>query len=392
MNFLKNNALMFYGHWFFTSFTLNLFFIFGALLVYSKTESVFLTLFFYLLIYVSIIFSNTVFLKIFINALNRFGFKKVMVVGLIVLSGSYFLLFFTSNDVRFFNLIIFCAAILNGMSSNLYYMPAGTVRLNFIGKSKKPGFVSALYSANGIFSGILAVILALMFNLRQELDLLFLFAGASLIMSCLFLYYVEMKKQIYRIHLREYVSRLSFWEHLACAETTHELRTIALPLVILFSLGSISKSIWISGVVAIGTILIISITGHLKDKNNNFLLYAATLGSFFGWMAYLFVDSEAGFIVAGILTGMTYKMINSNFEARMGRCVANSECGLDVRLAFNFSQILGRILIVVLLIGLYFFTGNIGKSILFLGFVFLIPKVAYALGKIDKLKRDANKR
>jgi MFS family permease len=310
-----------------------------------------------------------------------------MVIGLIVLSASYMLLFFIPNNVELLNWIIFFAAILNGVGSNLYYMPAGTVRLRLIGKSKRPGFVSALYSANGILSGILAVVLALVFNFKKEIDLLFLFAGMSLIVSCCFLYFVRVKKVKYEIGLKEYLQKLSFFEHLACAETTHELRTVALPLVVLFSFGSIDKSIWISGVVAIGTILMINATGKLKDKNNNFLLHVAIVGAFLGWASYLFVGSEIGFIVAGIVTGMTYKMINSNFEARMGRCVANSECGLDVKLAFNFSQIMGRVFIVIFLIILYFCSGDFGKNVLFLGFALLIPKIIYTLRRIDELKK-----
>ena len=383
---IKKNLFLFFSLRFFTSLSLGLYFVFGSLLIYDKSHSITVTLLFNLVNYAGLILLDSICLPITQKIINVLGPKKCMTAGLLVLSFSYIFLFAISPLTSHFIFWLLAIALLNSIGSNFYWLFSNTTYYLLIGNSLRPASFSALLSTNSTLAGIAAVIIGLLFNYQKNIDGIFLSQGVILAAAIISLLLMNLPRPVYKIKFPDYLKKLSFFEHLAAMELNHELATTALPLVILLSFQSISKSFVINGIVAAGTIFIINIAGYLKDKNSNALIYVSSIISMVGWLLYAFIHTAASFIVIGILVGFGYQIVSTIFDGRLGRQFSNSGRGLEMQLSFNFSQILGRIIIILMLLFIYLLTHNISQMILISGAVFLLPKIIYDLRSIDSPK------
>lgn len=376
----KKHLILFHLHKFFTRFGLNIFFAFGVLVLYAITNSVYITLMFLLVQYLSIIILNTVFLNVTLNILNKFDIKRVMFFGLFIFGMTFIIIPQLNNNSQYFVLTLLIISTLAALGANLYYTPGEMARLNYIGSSKKPGLSASLFNSNATIAGLMASFITLYINKTASIILLFILAGASFVLSFSFLYFVQLEFKKFDTKFSKYIKKLHTKEHLACMELNHELYNVGIPFVILFTLGSINKSISIIAVSSVLTLIIINFAGIFKDKNNNAFLYIAAMVQIGAWASYVFVKSPIGFITLGILISSSYKVINSTYEAKLGQRLADGDA-MDIKLSSNFSQILGRIIILIMLLLIYIIVGTIPKEILMLGSIFIIPRILFTLKK-----------
>lgn len=381
MKYNTKNLILFHLHKFLTEFGLNIFFAFGALVLYAMTKSVYITLIFLFVKYLSIITLNSVFLNMTLAIMNRFNIKLVMFFGLIIFGITFIIIPNLNINSEYFFILLMIISTLAALGANLYYTPEELTRFNYIGSSKKPGLSSSLFASNAIMSSLTASFIAIYINKTTSITLLFTLAGLSFILSFVFLYSIQFNFKKYSTKFSKYIKKLSFKEHLACMELNHELYNVGLPFVILFSFASIQKSIYIVAISSIATLIFINFAGIFKDKNNNVPLYVAGLIQIISWIGYIFIDSIAGFVILGILISSSYKIIGSAYEAKLGYKLANGN-SMDIKLSSNFSQISGRMIVLIILIFTYAFFKTIPKEILALGSVFIIPKILFTLKDI----------
>jgi MFS family permease len=380
----KKNLVLFFALRFFTSLTLGLYFAFGSLLVYNKTHSIILTLIYNLVNYLGLVLLNSVLLPVTLKAVNFFGPKRCMAAGLVVLSLSYLMLFQIQASATYFAFILLLIALLNSLGSNLYYILSNTTYYLVIGNSDRPGMLSALLSTNSTVAGIIAAIVGLLFNQWQIVGYIFLAQGLLLIIGVAALMLMDLPQPVYEIKFPHYLKKLSLYEHLAAMELNHELATTAVPLIVLLKFNSLDKSFLVNSLVLLGTIVAVNLAGYLKDKNNNMFLYIASGIGVVGWIMYLFADTPGSFIILGILVGVSYKAIGTAFDGRLGRKFSNSGAGLEMQLSFNFSQILGRVFIIIGLLLTYLISGSIDTLFLITGSLLIIPKIIFAFKNIDQ--------
>lgn len=382
----KKDIMIYLMHKFFSNFTLNLFFIFWALLIYKKTNSMWLTLSYYLVHYIFIVLNISLLLKLFLKILNNLKTKFTMILWLILISFWYILLFSIPSDLNFYKIILFWIAFLIAIWSNFYYIPFNTINFLLIWNSKNPWIWASFLSSNSIFAWIIASILALFMNLNDNISLLLLIAWISLLTSCIFLYFINIPHKNLDIKFSSYIKLIPFKDGLGFMELTHEIKNIWLPLVTFYSFHSLSTSVNVSSLIALWTILVVFFAWHLKDKENNILFIICSILWVISWFAYSIISSEMLFIILGIIVWLTYKVINTNFEANFWRKLSNSWKEIDFSLANDFYKISWRIIVIVILILTYYLTQNIGQLVLILWWIFLIPKVFYWMKKMDLLK------
>lgn len=334
----------------------------------------------------SLLIINSLLLSPFLQIVNSFQAKWIMILGLLVIAISYFTLFKVSNSMPFFLPILFATAVLNSIGSNFYFTLSDTIYYSIIGNSLTPASFSGLFSAIIAISGLASAVIGLELNRVGMQNTLFAVASVGVIIAIIPLITIAIPKAQYQVSFSSYLSRLSFWEHIVSMELSHELMYTATPLVLLLAFNSTGKSFLISGIILISTIFFSYITGYLKDRGNNTILYIAALLSIASWAAYAFIgENLKAFILLGITTAIACQIIGTAFDARIGRRFINSGAAFEANLAFNFSKIFGRITVIVILLTTYVVTNNLDKVILVLGVLFILPKVFYGISDIENL-------
>jgi len=381
----KKDIWIYLAHKFFSNFTLNLFFIFWALLIYEKTGSMLLTLLFYLLHYLSILATISVLLNIFVYVLNKYKIKITMIIWLLLVSLSYILLFTVPSNAYLYEWILFFIAFIMAVWSSFYYIPFNTINFTLIWNSNKPWIWASFLSSNSIFAWIIASFLAISMNITNNIKLLLLFAWVSLLISCILLYFISIPHNKLDIKFSSFIRLIPFKDSFAFMELSHEMKNIWLPIVAFYLFWSLWTSIEVSSFIALWTIITIFFAGHLKDKNNNLFLIISSIIGLLCRFSFWLVSDKISFVVLGIIIWLTYKVINTNFEANFWRKLSNSSTKLEFSLANDFSKISWRVIVILVLLWLYFLTNSVSQYVLVLWWLFLIPKIILSMRKIDNL-------
>jgi hypothetical protein len=338
---------------------------------------------------VSIVLTLTSGFNFFISRLNEFGLKKAMTLGLVLIALADLGLFFIPSDINvsIFITLIFTLAAIRSFSANFYYTPANAVRFELIGLSQKPGYLSALVTNTGVFSGLVAVGVGLALS-SEPSGFIYLFAisGASLFLSIIIMSNMVLPDISYTAKFPDYLKNISKKSFIAFTEFSHELQRTILPLVILFLFGTLTKSIWITALSSLGAILGVYGAGALKDRNNNILVIIAGLLVFISWFLYGFSIEPWHFVILGVLLGISTKVISTARDARFGREATNGVSAFEAIFSIEISKAISRLSILLFVLAVFIFSNTLPQILLVLGAFFMLPHIFYALGSIAKRK------
>jgi len=373
-------------HTFLHKFTEKLFFVFGSLLLYTKTESLLYVLLFFLTAKATSIFIRSVGLPLFFGLIKRFSMYVVLNIAVVFMAISFISLFYIPTSSTSFIYIFLGVAILKSVSNSIYVIISNTIMFNEIGLSNLPGKYTALVSIVQTSGGILSVLLGIFLNLRGDFLFLFIIAGVMLFGSVLPLRGMKLPT-LHTTSFKKCFCKLSSPAILANINPSHTLQVVGLPLIIMLVFTSINTSIWISAIAAIATMIISYVTGSFKDGRKKYLNKFALVLFFIVWIWYGFANSEIQFIFLGIVGGLAATIIRVGRNARLSREITNTKQPLESTIAIEFSRGIGGFLGVLTLFIAYSITNTLPQMILVLGALFMLPKAIYAIGNIDGKKK-----
>lgn len=372
-------------HVFLRHLSLTLFFSFGALLIYERTHSIFWVLIFGLTANLAGAFIRSFGIAILWKAFMRFGAQTFMAGGLVLLSLSLFGLFYLDPAYPLFLPALLLIAIVHDFGAGLYWIPSNAILWKTIGSLALPGRYSAIISIVKTVAVVLGAMLGLFFNVNAVFLLLFPVAGCILLASIIPLRGIPVVPET-GLSLRRALNSISPAAFLGNMELHVPIRLTVLPLVVFLISSSISTSIGVTGVAAIGQAVFAYLTGKYKDRNDPFLNTFAVVGLVLIWVIYAFVSNSLWFIVLGIIAGILDDVVSTGREARLSREIANTGRAVEATIAVEIARQIGPALIFAFLLLVYSVTGTLPQSLLVLGGVLLLPVGIYAIGGIQKLR------
>lgn len=366
-------------------FTEMSFYIFGSLLFYLKTGSVINTLFFGLTLKAVALVIKSVLVKPFLKMVKSLGVIQVMVVSIFIWGAaaiSLFLIKVTGLDSLF---LFFMAGAVYAAAHSCYWMLSNAFGFKFIGQSKIPGQYSSYWQIATILAGASASLAGLFLHLDHNFLLLLFLMGCMLVASAIPLKYV-MAPEVKVVSFNDCARVISVHGFWANINPEHDMTTVAVPLIILFTFGSLSKSIWISVTVALITMLFAYLVGHAKDRRSNKLPALGGITLALGMVAYGFIKSPLAFVVVGVLVGVGTSMVDTAREACAGRELTNNQDAIAGTIAIEFARSFGGFVGELTLIVSYIIVGSLWQPILILGAFSVLPKVFYAIKNIQAAK------
>ncbi len=377
-------------HVFLRHLSLTLFFSFGALLIYERTHSIFWVLMFGLIANMAGLFIRSFGIAILWKAFMRFGAQVFMAGGLVLLSLSLFGLFYLDPAFPFFVPALVLIAIAHDFGAGLYWIPSNALLWKTVGSLSLPGRYSAIISIVKTTAVVLGAILGLFFNVHAIFLLLFPLAGCILLASIIPLRGIPVVPET-GLSLRRALNSISPAAFLGNMELHVPIRLTVLPLIVFLISSSLSTSIGVVGIAAIGQAVFAYLTGKYKDRNDPFLNTFAIIGLVLIWIIYAFVSVPAWFIVLGIIAGILDDIVSTGREARLSRDVANTGRAVEATIAIEIARQIGPALIFAFLLLVYSVTGTLPQSLLVLGGILLLPVGIYAIGGIQKLRIQSHK-
>ncbi len=372
-------------HAFLQNFTQLAFFIFGSLLIYEKTHSIELTLLYSFLGQVSSVLIKSVFVGRYLRLVQRVGIVRVvagtMLFGGICLTGLFFL---NINGNSGIILLLLLGMVYGGINS-CYWMLSNAFYFNYSGGSQTPGKFTSYNFIITLLAGTTVSLAALVLHLDHNFLLLFLLMGVFLLASIVplkFLTPLPLQPVSFRKCLKT-ISKQAFW---ANVNSEHSFTTTAVPLIILFLFGSLGKSINISVIVALATMLLVYAAGKNKDKNSNVILWPSLFVVIILSIVYGFIQSPEAFVIVGIIYGLAYNMVDASRDACLSREVSNSQNPIQATVAVEFARSLGGLIGEGVLLSTYLIFHSLWQPVLALGVLFIIPKAFYALKNIAEMK------
>lgn len=369
----------------FQNFTEVAFISFSSLLVYLKTGSVLETLIFGMMLKLVAMTVKSLFVRPYLGFVKRIGVIRIMTASLVLWGASLVGLFLIQPHGQLGIAAFFLAGIVYSVAHSGYWILSNALGFSYVGSSKTPGTYSSYWQIATIFPGVIAALAGLFLNAGNNFLTMFLLMGLLLIVSIVPLRFVtapEIKAVSFRACIK-HVSSLGFWSNV---NPEYTIMNVAIPLITLFLFGSLSKSIFISAVVIIVTIVLVYLMGEMKDRKDNRLAGLSGLVMLGGLVYYGVAHSQLGFIVAGIIVGVTMSMVDTSREAGVGRELTNNQDPIAGAVAVEFARSLGGFLGYLILIIAYLITGSLWQPILIFGAVMTLPKVFYAIRNIQSAK------
>lgn len=364
-------------HTLFHKFTEELFFAFGALLIYAKTGSILGTLLFAVIGHVGTLLIKSAGFASAITLFRKWGLVSSMTFGLLLKVIALGGIFYLSPESAYFYPILFSLHILENAGNTLYVFGASAIMLEVIGAAKAPGHSSAQIKALHIFSGLLAALTGVWLNSQGSFLSSFLIGGAVLLGSTIPLRGLP-TPQLPQLSFRQNLRSISLPLFLANMNPNHQMKVIGLPLIILSLSASLDTSIMITAGVAIAGIMASYIAGWVRDHHGSWMVWLALVAGILGWGAYGFVNTAQGFLLASIVVGLATEVIGVGREARMAIDLKGNLLGGTM--AFEFARTLGTFIGSSILLIAYVATGSLPQALLAIGGLFLIPKAIYAVG------------
>lgn len=359
-------------------FTEQLFFAFGALLIYAKTGSILGTLLFVVVGHATTLLMKSIGFRPSVALFRKWGLVPSMTLGLVLKVITLISIFYLSPDSIYFYAILFSLHIVENIGNTLYVIGANTIMLSVIGASKTPGYSSAQITSLHTLSGLLAAVTGIFLNSHDSFLYLFIVGSAILLGSTIPLSGIPTPE----------LPRLSFWKNLktislpmflANIEPSHSFKVVGLPLIILSISASLDISIWITGGIAVLSIIAAYIAGWVKDHHGVWIIWLSLCVGVLSWVMYGFIHSPLAFLFVSTFHVLSTEIINVSREARMGTELRNNVLGGTM--AFEFARALGILAGSGILLIVYLLFGNLPQLILIIGGLPLIPKAIYAVGK-----------
>src|SRR3989344_4082855 len=137
-------------------FTEQLFFAFGALLIFTKTESILGAIMFAVIGNTTTTLAKSLGFGSTINLFRRIGLTRTMSIGLMMKVLALCGIFYLEPGTSWFYAALFSLQIFESAGNTLYVVGANTIMFGVIGSSRAPGLSSAQISALHTLSGLLA--------------------------------------------------------------------------------------------------------------------------------------------------------------------------------------------------------------------------------------------
>lgn len=364
------------------SFTEQSFYVFGSLLFYLKTGSVINTLFFGLTLKLTAVIVKSVFVKSFLQLVKSVGVVPIMIASLFLWSVSLGALFFIHADSHQGLVLFFLTGVVYSIGHSGYWMLSNAFGFSFIGLSKVPGRYSAYWQIAIILATLSASVAGLLLHLDHNFLVMLFLMGIMLVISIIPLRYID-SPPVTVVSFTECIQKISTHGLLSNINPEQTMRTTAVPLIILFTFGSLSKSIWISVVVAVVTMTCVYLAGRAKDHQNNITIGLAGVSLIIGILLYGFIHSPLAFVLIGILVGVSLAMVDTAREAGAGRELTNNRDAIAGTIAIEWARSFGGFIGMIILIIAYLITGTLWQPILVVGAFTLLPKISYAIKNIQ---------
>lgn len=358
-------------------FSEQLFFAFSALLIYAKTGSLLGTLLFFLVGNVASLLMKSIGFGPSVALFRRWGLMPSMTFGLVLKVLTLAGIFYLPPGYEYFYLVLFLMHAMENAGNVLYVTGANAIMLEVIGASDHPSRSSAQVITFHIASGLLAVLAGVWFNAQGSFLHLLLLGGLALLGSTIPLRGMPMP-DLPRLSFGKNLRTVSLSLFLANINPNYQIRALGLPLVVLTVLESFDTSVGVIAGVALVSMAAAYAAGRIEDRGGAWLIWSSLALGIVAWVAYGFVRSPLGFLVASVLASLATEAITIGREARMSSELRHELLGGTM--AFEFARSIGMLLGTIILVGAYLFVGHLPQVLLAIGGLFLIPKAFYAAG------------
>src|SRR3989344_2676047 len=358
-------------------FTEQLFFAFGALLVYAKTGSVLNTLLFVVIGNISSLLMKSLGFNPSIKLFKEWGLILSMTLGLVLKVVALVGIFYLAPGYHYFYLLLFSLHVIENIGNTLYVIGASAVMVEVIGTSVMPGRSSAQIKMLHTVSGLMAALVGIFMSAHGSFLYLFLIGGIVLLGSTIPLVGIPTPK-LPLFSFRKNLQTISPAMFFANVNPDHQFKVTGLPLIILAISASLDISIWVSAGVAVVSIITAYVAGWVKDHHGTWLICVALGIGIASWVAYGFVSSPIAFLLVSILVGLATEVLGVSREAQMGIDLRGNVLGGTM--AFEFARSIGIVIGSSILLIAYLVAGNLPQLMLVMGGLFLIPKALYAVG------------
>lgn len=288
---LSRNILLYWIKRLFINTALNIYYFIWVLVIYDFLWSLNHTILFYIIHYIWIIVIYLLFMKHYYYLIKKIWIKSVIFLWILILSLFYYFLFIIINWSEINLFILYLLWVFKSVWNILFYNSLWAFKLSIIWSSKKPATMSAFFSSTWLFSYFLSTSLTIILLTNQNISHLFLISLLCLLISWICLLFIKpnnVKIRYSKNKLNSYLSPLHFFTTM---EFTYEMKKTVIPLYIFITIWSLSKSILITSLTAILTIIFLFLISYKKDKWNNSLLYFILPVSLLSRISYIFVDS-----------------------------------------------------------------------------------------------------
>ncbi len=376
-------------HYFLQSFFQSLFFSFGVLLIYAKTDSISLAIVYGLISSFLSLFLKSIALRYWWKRMAGYSIVYVMLLGMVCTAGSFMGLYFLHpGSVSFvdFSVII----LLSALGNSFYWIPSNALYLYVVGASKHPGRYSALLSIAFIAASVLSAVAGLLFNIRDHFILLLPVAAVMVVVSVapLLNVHIPLRKDF---GFRASWKSLSWGAIAANMNPDHRFMICALPLFLAEFFHSVSASIWIMGVTAILSALCAYFAGQHKDGKKSAIYIAALVVNVGVWIGYGVATTVGVFVLLGVLLQVASTTIDTGREARLSREMANAGDATATSIAIEFARSLASVFGLVIILVLYYIYGHIPQASFAIAALFVLPRALYAIGDVKEHRVIANK-
>jgi len=360
------------------TFTQSLFFAFGALLIYYKTDSVLWVLLFNIAAGVTSVLAKSIGFEVIVNSMRRWGLAPVMSFGLFLKIFSFLIIFFLTSANPNFYIVLLLMAVAGNLGSAIYNTGNTTLALEVIGISKFPGFSAALLNILEILGSIGAIVAGIILNYYGLFNFLFL-AGAFMLLISIFPLYGIPSPETPKIDFKSNFKTVPWSMILANFNPDHETQVTGIPLIILISSLSLHLSVEINALIAVFSIIFAYVTGKLIDKKNTNLIYITLIVAIIAWSSYIFIKTPLGFIVPGIIITLAMNILTLYREAHMGSFMEKNKSYLNNTFIIEFSRSCGSLFTTIVMLSLYLIFNTLPKNILAMSWIYLLPLAWYGL-------------
>lgn len=308
-----------------------------------------------------------------------------MVVGMIITAATSVGIFFIDSSSALGITLLLTFALVSSFGTSIYWMPSNVILFQTIGSSNLPGHYTAIITIVHIAASILAAVISLLLNVKDNFLLLLPFVAVMSLLSLIPLTGLNLPKGEI-VKWSRSIKRLSartFWANFM---GDSRLRSTAIPLILVLIYGSLAESVSISALTLIFAAILGYFAGKLKDKSNTSLFIVALIGLIFIWLAYAIAQAPMLFIILGALEYIFSTILTIGRDARLSREITNNGHIVESSIAVELTRALGTLATTLILIVAYWLTGTLPQAVLITGMIFVIPKGLYALGVLDELR------